>query len=307
MPKDMNETLVPQEKQRAGAIYKVTLVGTLVNLLLSAGKLAAGILGRSGAMVADAVHSISDFATDIVVLLFVKISSKPEDEDHHYGHGKFETLASIIIGLSLFGVAIGIFVNSAQRIAAILDGGVVEGPRLIAIVAAAISIAAKEALYWYTIAVGKKVKSQAVIANAWHHRSDALSSIATLIGISGAYFLGDRWVVLDPLAAIVVAALIVKVSFDLILPGLNELLEKSLSQQEQKKIMQIITDCPHVCDPHHLRTRRIGSCIAVEVHVRLDPEMTVRESHGVTEELERVLRSEYGKETHVIIHVEPLK
>ena len=173
-------------ENREKAIYKVTWVGFFVNLALSIGKLLAGIFGRSGAMVADAVHSMSDFATDLVVLIFVKVSAKPKDECHDYGHGKYETIATIIIGLALLAVSIGIFVNSVELIGRVVGGEIIERPGLIALVAAAVSIATKEWLYWYTLAVAKRVNSPAVKANAWHHRSDAFSSIGTLIGIGGA-------------------------------------------------------------------------------------------------------------------------
>ncbi|HRU72578.1 MAG TPA: cation diffusion facilitator family transporter, partial [Paludibacteraceae bacterium] len=186
---------------REKTIYKVTWVGFFANLVLSIAKLLAGIFGRSGAMIADAVHSISDFATDVVVLAFVKVSAKPKDEGHDYGHGKYETLATVIIGLALFAVGVGILINSIELIRQVVDGVVIERPGLIALVAAAVSIVVKEALYWYTILAARRVNSPAMEANAWHHRSDAFSSIGTLIGIGGAYFLGEQWRVLDPIAA----------------------------------------------------------------------------------------------------------
>ena len=298
--------MTENNKARVGILCRVTWIGSIVNLVLAAGKLAAGILGRSGAMVADAVHSISDLATDLVVLAFVRISARPKDESHDYGHGKFETLATVIVGLALFAVAVGIFVDSVQKIVEVLHGQVIARPGMVALIAAAVSIVAKEALYRYTVRVGRRYDSPAVVANAWHHRSDALSSIGTLVGIGGAYFLGEKWRLLDPLAAIVVAALIVKVSYDLVASGLNELLEKSLPREIEEKILAIVTEDPHVCDPHNLKTRRIGSSIAVEVHVRMNAEMSVRESHAITKEIERKLKEAFGPATQAIIHVEPL-
>lgn len=294
-------------QSREGAIYRVTIVGFVVNLLLSLAKLAAGILGRSGAMIADAVHSISDFATDVVVLVFVKVSSKPKDDCHDYGHGKYETLATVLIGLALFGVAVGILVNSAKLIARVADGEIIPQPGLIALFAAAISILAKEALYWYTVTVGRKVNSPVVIANAWHHRSDALSSIGTLVGIGGARFLGEKWRILDPIAAIVVAALIIKVAYDLVMPGINELLERSLPKSVEDEIMGIVATGQGVHDPHNLRTRRIGPNIAIDVHVRFDGTTTVACSHAVTVDLEHKLKQKFGDGTVVVIHVEPIK
>lgn len=293
--------------ERTKKIYRVTILGMFVNIILFAFKLVAGIIGRSGAMIADAVHSASDFATDIVVLAFVRISSKPRDDDHKWGHGKYETLASLIIGVALFAVGIEIFVDSAEKIAAVLSGEVIPRPGVIAIIAAAVSIVAKEALYQYTVRVGRKIDSPSVVANAWHHRSDALSSIGALFGIGMAYFLGEKWRIADPIAAIVVAALIVKVAYDLCRTALAELLEKSLSHDVEEEILAIISATPNVYKPHNLRTRRIGSNIAIEVHIRVDGAMTVQDSHEISREIEHSLRARFGERTAVAIHVEPLK
>lgn len=294
-------------ENREKAIYKVTWVGFFVNLALSIGKLLAGIFGRSGAMVADAVHSMSDFATDLVVLIFVKVSAKPKDECHDYGHGKYETIATIIIGLALLAVSIGIFVNSVELIGRVVGGEIIERPGLIALVAAAVSIVTKEWLYWYTLAVAKRVNSPAVKANAWHHRSDAFSSIGTLIGIGGAYFLGDQWRVLDPAAAIIVSVLIAKVSYDLVKPSFNELVERSLPKEQEDEILGLIMEDTLLSDPHNLKTRRIGANIAIELHVRVSGDMTVTKSHASTVKIEQKLKEKYGAGTQVIIHIEPQK
>jgi len=292
---------------RTRTITRVTLVGSLVNILLSAGKLVAGILGRSGAMVADAVHSISDLATDVVVIVCTFVSRKPKDEDHDYGHGKYETLGSIIIGISLFAVAVGIIISAVEKISTVVTGGVIEQPGAIALYAAVISIAAKEWLYRYTIRVGRKIDSPAMIANAWHHRSDALSSIGTLVGIGGAFLLGGKWAVLDPIAAIAVGGMILKVTWDLVIPGMSELMEKSLPSEVEDEIINIISANPEVACPHNLRTRQIGRDKAIEAHIRVDPKMTVEHSHEITRDIERQLRERYGDRTHVSIHVEPFK
>ena len=278
-----------------------------VNMVLFAFKLVAGLVGRSGAMIADAVHSASDFATDIVVLAFVRISAKPRDDDHHWGHGKYETLASLIIGIALFTVGVEILLDSAEKITAVTKGEVLPRPGAIAIVAAAFSIVAKELLYRYTIHIGKQTESPSVVANAWHHRSDALSSIGALLGIGAAYFLGEKWRIADPIAAIVVAALIMKVAIDLCRTALAELLEKSLPRDVEADILSIITANPKVQKPHNLRTRRIGSDIAIEVHIRVDGAMSVFESHEISKEIEQSLRERYGERTAVAIHIEPLK
>ena len=278
-----------------------------VNIVLFAFKLIAGIVGRSGAMIADAVHSASDFATDIVVLAFVRISSKPRDNDHNWGHGKYETLASLIIGVALFAVGADILIDSAEKIKAVVSGEVLPRPGMIAIVAAAVSIVVKELLYQWTVRVGRQTDSPSVVANAWHHRSDALSSIGALIGIGLAYFLGEKWRIADPIAAIVVAALIIKVAIDLCSTALAELLEKSLPRTTEEEIISIISATPNVYKPHNLRTRRIGSNIAVEVHIRVDGAMTVQDSHEISREIEHSLRARFGEQTAVAIHIEPLK
>lgn len=292
---------------RKKKIYRVTFIGFAVNLLLAGIKLAAGILGRSGAMVADAVHSFSDMATDVVVIAFAKISAKPKDEGHDYGHGKYETLATIIISLALAAVGTGILVNSIDAIRVVVDGGLLPRPGTVALLAAAVSIVVKEILYRYTVREGRRVSSPSMIANAWHHRSDALSSLGTLAGIGCAYFLGDKWRIADPIAALVVAVFIFKIAFDLIRTGLDELLERSLPEDVEEEILRVVAANPEVREPHNLRTRRIGASIAVEVHVRVDGAMSVCRSHELTEDIERRLRARFGEGTMIAIHVEPLK
>ena len=292
---------------RKRRIYRVTLVGFAVNLVLSLAKLAAGVFGRSGAMVADAVHSFSDLATDVVVIVFARISAKPRDDGHDYGHGKYETLATILISMALGVVGVGILVNSIGAVRSVLDGGVLPRPGLVALVAAVLSIAAKEILYRYTVREGRAIDSPSVVANAWHHRSDALSSLGTLVGIGCAYFLGDKWRIADPIAALIVAVFIFKVAFDLIRTGLGELLEKSLPEETEREILRIVTLDPAVREPHNLRTRRIGAAIAIEIHIRVDGAMTVARSHALTVGIERRLRECFGEGTMIAVHVEPLK
>ena len=294
-------------QRRKRKIYHVTLVGLVVNLFLSVGKLAAGLLGRSGAMVADAVHSFSDMATDIVVLAFARISAKPQDDTHNYGHGKYETLATIIISLALSVVGGGILVHSVRAIRAVIDGELLPRPGAVALVAAVVSIAAKEVLYRYTVRAGRRVQSPSMVANAWHHRSDALSSLGTLLGIGCAYFLGDKWRIADPVAALAVSVFIFKIAFDLIRDGVEELLERALPPQTERRILDIVASEPGVHEPHNLRTRRIGTVLAMEVHTRVDGRMSVARSHSLTVEIERRLKQEFGPETLVSIHVEPLK
>lgn len=296
-----------EKSSREKGIYKVTIVGSIVNFLLLVFKFFAGIAGHSAAMLADAVHSLSDFITDIVVIVFVRIAGKPEDKGHDYGHGKYETLATAIIGLLLLCVGFGIFWNGASSIYTFLRGGQLESPGVVALVAALVSIVSKEILYQYTVIQGKKLNSQAVIANAWHHRSDALSSIGTAIGIGGAILLGDHWRVLDPVAAVVVSFFIMKVSVRLLIPCVDELLEKSLPEDVEKEIEQTVLSFPGVSQPHHLRTRRIGNYYAIELHVRMDGKITLEEAHSTATSIENKLKEMFGKGTHVGIHVEPTK
>lgn len=296
-----------EKSSREKGIYKVTIVGSIVNFLLLVFKFFAGIAGHSAAMLADAVHSLSDFITDIVVIVFVRIAGKPEDKGHDYGHGKYETLATAIIGLLLLCVGFGIFWNGASSIYTFLRGGQLESPGVVALVAALVSIVSKEILYQYTVIQGKKLNSQAVIANAWHHRSDALSSIGTAIGIGGAILLGDHWRVLDPVAAVVVSFFIMKVSVRLLIPCVDELLEKSLPEDVEKEIEQTVLSFPGVSQPHHLRTRRIGNYYAIELHVRMDGKITLEEAHSTATAIENKLKEMFGKGTHVGIHVEPTK
>lgn len=296
-----------EEAVREAGIYRVTLVGSVVNLLLLIFKFVAGILGHSAAMLADAVHSLSDFVTDIIVIVFVRISSKPEDEGHDYGHGKYETLATAIIGLILLFVGFGILWNGATSIWDFWQGGELKEPGMLALWAALASILFKELLYQYTVLKGRRLNSQAVVANAWHHRSDALSSIGTAVGIGGAILLGEQWLVLDPLAAVVVSLFIMKVAIQLLVPCVEELLEKSLPAEVEEKIKQEILSFPGVTSPHHLRTRRIGSSYAIEVHIRMDGQITLEEAHHTATAIENRLKSEFGNRTYINIHVEPVK
>lgn len=287
-------------------ISRVTIVGSVVNFILVAFKFIAGILGNSSAMVADAVHSLSDFMSDIIVLLCIRVSKKPEDEDHTYGHGKFETLASVAIGLILLGTGLGLFWESLSSIIGFFKGEPLTMPTWLALSAAIISILAKEALYQYTIAAARKIGSDVLKANAWHHRSDSLSSIATVLGIGGAMFAGEKWVFLDPLAACVISVFIVGMAISLMKPGIDELMEKSLPPSEIKLIEDVISSTPGVRGYHRLRTRRMGVNRAVEAHIKLDDDLTLKKAHDTASAIEKGIRDALGKDTHVGIHMEPV-
>ena len=291
--------------ERTKEIYKVTIVGSLVNVLLLVFKFVAGVLGHSSAMIADAVHSLSDFITDIVVLVFVKISGKPEDKSHEYGHGKYETLAMTVIGLVLVVVALGIISDGVVKIDDFFDGQALEAPGMLALWAAVTSIVLKEAVYRYSIIKARKLQSQALEADAWHHRSDALSSIGTLIGIGGAIFLGNKWVILDPIASVIVGIFLGKVAFGLLKEGVGDLTDTALPESVEQEIIQMVSEVENVGNPHNLKTRRIGNHYAIELHIKMDGDLTLRESHDKATEIENLLRSKYGNETHVGVHVEP--
>jgi cation diffusion facilitator family transporter len=291
--------------ERNKEIYKVTMVGGAVNVVLLLFKFVAGIVGHSAAMLADAVHSLSDFVTDVIVLVFVHISGKPKDKSHDYGHGKYETLAMTVIGLALLVVAIGIVYSGMTKIIDWANGTDLEAPGMLALWAALLSIVLKESVYRYSMVKARELNSQAVEANAWHHRSDALSSLGTAIGIGGAIFLGRRWTVLDPIASVVVGMFIVKVAIDLLRRGIGDLMEQSLPDAVEEEMLQMVEAIPGVVEPHDLRTRRIGNHYAIELHIRMDGDMSLRESHDKASEVENMLRNRYGEDTHVAVHVEP--
>lgn len=293
-------------KTREKDIYKVTLIGTIVNAVLVAIKFVAGIWGRSSALVADAVHSLTDFVSDIVVLVFVKISAKPRDEEHEYGHGKFETLATLIIGVLLAAAGIGLLFNGAKQVWDSFHGHVLPEPTWIALIVAFISIVSKEVLFRYTLKEGKRLNSDAVIANAWHHRSDVISSIGTLIGIGGAMFFGEKWRVLDPLAAVVVSFFIIKAGYDIIKPAIDELLEASLPKEQVEEIIGIIGSVEGVRGLHNLRTRKVGSSIAIDVHVKMDGDLSLIEAHAIASRIENAIRKRFGEDSMIYVHMEPV-
>ena len=295
------------EKQRLREVYKVTIAGSIINVLLLVLKFAAGILGHSAAMIADAIHSLTDFATDVVVLVFVKLGNKPMDKDHDYGHGKYETLATAIIGISLFAVGVMICWSGLVKTYHAFLGEELQQPGIVALVAAVASVALKEWAYQFTVRTGRKYHSEAVVANAWHHRSDALSSIGTMLGIGGAILLGSHWAVLDPLAAIVVSIFIIKAAWGLVMQSVKELTDASLPEMEEDEILKIANEEQGVGEIHNLRTRRIGNKIAIEMHVRMPGSLSLYEAHEHATHIETKLKQHFGADTHVGIHLEPIK
>lgn len=301
----MNETEQISDIDREKKAARVTWVGFFTNLILSAAKIVAGVVGRSSAMVADGIHSLSDFVTDFIVIIFIKISSKNEDSDHPYGHGKFETFATMLISFALFIVAIGIFYSGSVKIYEVLNGRTIDRPTYLALIMAAVSIVVKEGLYWYTIIIGRKIESPAVIANGWHHRSDAFSSIGTLIGISGAMFLGERWRILDPITSVIVGIFIIGVAYKLARPSIQELLEMSLPQEIEQNIEQKIQATPGGITFHHLRTRKNGNAFIIDMHIKVDSRSSIVEAHDIATHVENNLKAAFGKHTQVNVHIEP--
>lgn len=292
---------------RAQRIYIITLVGSFANFLLVVLKFIAGIVGHSAAMIADAVHSLSDFMTDFVVLIMVHIGNRPSDRDHNFGHGKYETLATSIIGITLVVVAGGIAWDAVERICTLLSGGNLQAPTMLAFWMAIASIAIKELVYQFTIIKGRSLQSKALEANAWHHRSDALSSVGSALGIGGAILLGKHWVILDPLAALVVAGFIVAIAWKLIRVSVNELLEVSLPIETEEEIKRITYSVPGITDVHKLRTRQIGNVCAINMHLRLDGYITLIEAHNHATQVEHMLKARFGQGTIVSIHIEPFE
>ena len=292
---------------RVQRITRITVFGTIVTTLLLAFKFLAGILGGSAAMLADAVHSLSDFLTDIVVLVFVKISNRPADRKHSYGYGKYETLATLCIGIALLAVGIGIAVDGVEKIIQVWNGETLAQPGWIAFWAAIASIALKELTYWLTIRVAKQVDSEALRANAWHHRSDALSSIGTGLGIGGAILLGQKWTILDPIAALVVSVFIVLTALRLTYGALGEFLEQSLPEENENEIRAIVAADKELSELHHLCTRRLGNRVAIEMHLRMPGNTPLTIAHKHASAIEQQLKQRFGDQTHINIHLEPTK
>lgn len=287
--------------------YRVTIAGSIINMLLLAFKFAAGILGHSAAMIADAIHSLTDFVTDAIVLVFVRLGSKPTDRDHDYGHGKYETLASAIIGVSLLVVGMMICYSGVTKTYHAMCGEPLQQPGFIALAAAVASVVLKEWAYRFTVRVGRRCHSEAVVANAWHHRSDALSSVGTTVGIGGAIILGEKWAVLDPLTAIVVSFFIMKAAWSLLSKAVDELTDGSLPKETEDEIESIVSEDNEVSVVHNLCTRRIGNRIAIEMHVRMPGETSLYVAHHHATEIEQRLKQRFGADTHISIHLEPVK
>ena len=292
----MTESEISSEK----AGRKVTLLGLFLNTFLILLKFSAGIIGDSQALIADAVHSISDLFTDAVVLLGIKIGGKPPDEEHHFGHARIETLASAIVGLALIGTAVYLGFDAASNIHQHTE----YHPTGIALIGAGVSIALKEALYHYTALIGRRIRSQLIVANAWHHRSDALSSIAVLLGVGGT-LIKPSWHILDACAALIVSFFIIKVGLDILWKTLREFTDTAPRPEIIKEIMQCSLSVEGVMDAHDLRVRISGGFYQAEIHIVVDGQLTVVEGHRIAKTVERCLTEEMDALERVIVHVDP--
>lgn len=293
--------------QRLKQANRVTWEGLLLNVGLTILKMAAGVFAHSGAIIADAFHSLSDMSTDLALLWGVKAAARPEDEDHQYGHGRIETIISAGIGIFLFAVAGAIFYEGASKIVRVFQGHIPLRPGWAAVAAALFSIISKEWMYRRTIAVGRATRNRALVANAWHHRSDAFSSLGVMIGIFGAIVLGERWRMLDPMAAVVVSVFIIRAAYAIIGGSFNELMDGALTADQEREILDLVNAVEGASQSHRLRTRRIGSRIAIELHVRVRPDLNIRQGHDIATQVETVLRDRFGAGTFVSVHIEPLK
>ena len=292
-------------ENREKEIRRITLLGAVVNFILTACKIAAGVFGRSAAMLADGVHSLSDLLRDFVVVIFTHISSKGKDKNHSFGHGKFETLATLIVGVVLIAVGADLMAKGIKSIVGVLNGDVIPKPSYIALIAAAVSILAKEIIYHITAQVGRKTNSPVVIANAWHHRSDAFSSIGSLIGIGGAILLGDKWTILDPIAGCCISIAIIVVAIKICIPSLAELLDTSLPEDVENDIITTASSVEGVKDVHGLKTRRSGISFIIDAHIVVDPTISIVEAHNISTDVETALQGKFGTESQISIHIEP--
>ncbi len=288
-----------QRQGRAQAIKRTTLIGALVNLLLSAVKIVAGWVGQSHALIADGVHSLSDLISDVLVWLAGHQAGQGPDDEHPYGHGRFETIATLTLGFLLLAVALGIGWDSIHRL---FQPNELLRPEPITLYAAGSSILAKEALYWYTRAYGLRVRSDLLIANAWHHRSDAISSIVVLIGIAGT-LAGLSY--LDGVASVIVAVMIAKIAWDVGWDAARELVDTGLSPERLREISQIIRRSTGVRDVHMLRTRTIGGNATADVHVLVDSDISVSEGHAISVLVQERLMEAIDRMTDVTVHIDP--
>ena len=287
-------------KQQGRDGRRVTWVGALVNLVLALGKLLAGIYGNSQAMIADAAHSLSDLVTDAVVLLGLKWGRSDPDDSHPFGHGRIETLSTLVVGVVLTALAMMLGYEAITQ----LIRGDEHHPTWLAPAAAVVSILVKEALYHYTVSVGRRIKSQAVVANAWHHRSDAFSSVAVLVGVAGA-MINPAWHSLDAWAALVVSLLIFRVGAGVLWDALKEMVDTAPSPEIRDSIKQCALSVAGVQEVHDLKVRSLGGRYQMQLHVVVDGGLSVIQGHDIAKAVERCVEAEVEDVSEVIVHVDP--
>lgn len=280
-------------------VRNITLWGAVVNLVLSIGKIFFGFVGQSQSLIADGIHSLSDLASDGLVLIAAKHGSQDADEEHPYGHGRIETLATVALGIFLIAVAVGISVDAVHRL---FEPEELLNPGFLALSIALISVAAKEALYIYTMRVAKKLNSDMLKANAWHHRSDAISTVIVVIGIIGS-MAGLSY--LDAIAAIGVGLMIVKIGWDLCAHSIRELIDTALDSEHVDSIKETIAGVDGVKTLHMLRTRRMGGSALVDVHLQVNPEISVSEGHQISEAVRHKLLAAHDEVSDVLVHIDP--
>lgn len=285
--------------ERYAAARHVTLVGSVVDLVLGVAKILVGVVGNSQALIADGVHSLSDLATDGIVLLAMKHGSRAADEEHPYGHGRIETLATVVLGVALVGVAGGIAWDATLRL---LNPELLAHPGWLALSVAAVSIASKEAIYHYTLRVAERLNSRLLRANAWHSRSDAISSVVVFIGVVGAMN-GLPW--LDAVAAIAVALMVGKIGLELAWHSAQELIDRAMDTEQVAQIRDAILGVDGVEALHMLRTRRMGSDGLVDVHILVDPRLSVSEGHQISERVRHAVMRAVDGVTDVMVHIDP--
>ena len=278
----------------------VTLVGVLVNIILILLKLTTGIFGKSQALIADAVHSISDLFTDVAVLVGLQICHKPPDEKHHFGHARIETLASSFVGIVLIGTALYLGIEAAVNIYTHTESH----PTTLALVGAGVSVVLKEALYQYTVRTGRRINSQLLVANAWHHRSDALSSVAVLVGVAGTQ-IRPSWYFLDAFAALLVSFFIVKVGLEILKEALHEFTDAAPKPEVIEQIRNRVLAVKGVNDAHDLKVRTSGGRYLMEIHIVVDGRLTVLEGHALAKTVENCLVQDVGNFDRIIVHVDP--
>jgi cation diffusion facilitator family transporter len=293
---------VERQRRQAGVVKRVTWIGFAINIALSAFKLLAGVFGHSQAMVADAVHSLSDCVTDVVVLVGVAFWTKPPDASHPHGHKRIETIVTTLIGVALAAVGAGIIFNALLTLKEAHN----VTPSIVAFIAAMVSIAVKEGLYRWTVFMGKQVKSSAMIANAWHHRSDAFSSIPAAIAIAGAVLI-PKWQFLDHVGAVVVSVFILQAAWKISWPALMQLVDVGAPRKDCEKIKQIAISTKGVKVVHALRTRYVGAELQADLHVLVDGSLTVKEGHDIAEEVKKRLLDNGPDVIDVTVHVEPIE